>query len=520
MLGTRRWWVSGWCLLALCTIGCGEADSPAAATSSQPAGGEPRRGGEIVVALQADGKTLDPHAATDAASMRLIENMHAGLLRYGPVSGEFTGDLATSWEVSDDGLRYTFHLTPDARFHSGRPVTSEDVAYSIRRIIEQRVRADHFAALERIETPDDRTVVFHLREPMSPLLAAIAHPMNAVVDRAAVEAAGGSLTTADAGAGPFKLIAWRKDDHLTLARHDGYHVPGLPYLDRLTFRPISDETARSAAIRTGHVDLVLDVPEKDLPLVEAAPAVIVASAPGTFWEYIGLNTRREPFDDPRVRQAIAWGVDRRQLNSLVKFGRAQVLDGGVLPPHHWAHADLSIYPRRDIARAKQLLESAGFPEGFRTTLKVGSAFAYQVRAAQVVKQQLRDIGIDIELQTLESTVFFDALGRGEFDMTIAGWVGFTDPDQWLYHIFHSGGRYNQQGYASDDVDALLERGRAERDRQRRVAIYREAQRLIAADAPVVFLYVSPQTSAWRDHVRGFDVHPTATTRSLEKTWRR
>jgi peptide/nickel transport system substrate-binding protein len=240
--------------------------------------------------------------------------------------------------------------------------------------------------------------------------------------------------------------------------------------------------------------------------------------PGTFWEYVGINTARKPLDDVRVRRAVAWAVDRAAINRVVKLGAAAVLDGGLIPPGHWAYADLHLYPRRDPERARALLAAAGVRPGeLRLDLKVGSAFPYQVAAGQMVKQQLRDVGIDVRLLAEESGVFFEALGRHEFDLTVCGWVGFVDPDEWTYELFHSAGKWNQQGYRNPKVDALLEEGRRTAGREDRRRVYAQVQRVVADEAPMVFLYANDQASAALPDVRGFVDHPTASTIFLRDT---
>ncbi len=480
---------------------------------------EPLPGGTLTVAIQADGLSLDPHAVTDAPSMRLIENMYGTLLRYGDDYGEVESYLAESYQASADRRTYTFALRPDVRFHAtGRPLTSADVEYSIRRIIDHRVRADQFEPVDSISTPDAHTVTFHLSRPAPAFPTYLAYPMNVIVDRDVVEANDGSLSRSDAGTGPFRLVEWRRDRHLILERYEAYHLEGLPYLDRLVFRPIPDETARTTALRTGEVHITLDVPGKDRVILEDAPHVELASVPGTFWEYVGINARREPFDDHRVRQAMAWAVDRSMVSRFVTFSRARVLTGGFLPTSHWAYTELEVYPARDTDRARELLRAAGLADGFRAVIRVGSAFPYQVAAAQVVKQNLEDVGIVTEILAEESAVFFDALGRSDFDLTVVGWLGFVDPDEWFYNIFHSAGRWNQQGYSNPRVDRLLEEGRVETDPGARKGIYHRVQEKVVRDAPVVLLYLNDQTSAYLDTVQGFRVHATATTLSLRETW--
>jgi peptide/nickel transport system substrate-binding protein len=503
-------------LAALLGAGCERGDEPAELARDPAAR---RAAGELVVALQDDARTLDPHKAADAASMHLIENLYATLLRYGPSYGEVEPDLAERYEVAPDGRTYTFHLRRSAFFHSGRPVTGEAVRYSVERIRQLQVRAAMFEAVDAVDVPDPYTVIFRLREPFAPLLTYLAHPMNAVVDRPVVDANGGNLDRVVAGAGPFMLTEWQKEQRLLMRRNERYHQPKLPKLARVAFVPMSDATARTVSLRTGEVDVLLDVTGRDVKVLSSRPDLAVRTVPGTFWEYVGLNTTRKPLDDVRVRQAIAWAIDREAINRVVKLGASTVLDGGLIPPGHWAYADLHLYPRRDVGRAKRLLSEAGVePGNVRLTLKVGSAFPYQVAAGQMVKQQLRDVGIDLQLVALESGVFFDALGQRDFDLTVCGWVGFVDPDEWTYELFHSRGKWNQQGYANTAVDALLEDGRRTASRADRRRIYAEAQRVIADEAPMAFLYANDQSAVTLPQVRGFFAHPTASTLSLRDAY--
>jgi len=500
-------------LVLLYATGCGggETEGPA------PGPGAPVRGGHLRVAMQDTGQQLDPHRVTDAASMRLIENLHATLLRYGPDGRRFEKDLARSVTVEAGGRRWVIELVEEASFHGGRPVRAEDVVFSIERIRREGTRAHHFDGLKRLEAAGPHTVVLVFDQPMAALRAALAHPMNAVLDREAIEA-GADPAREDVGAGPFRLERWRRGEPLVMARHAGYHVPGRPRLARVTMIPMPDESARMTALRTGTVDLVLDVPAAAVARVETEPALSVSRVPGTFWEYVGINCRRPPLDDPRVRRAVAWAVDRAQVSTLVKFSAARVLRGGHLPPWHWAATKRPVYPGRDLARARALLEEAGVRTPIELTLKVGASFPYQVRAAEVVKQQIEAAGFEVDIRALESGTFFADLGEGRFDLTLVGWVGFVDPDAWTYPIFHSGGRYNQQGYASESVDAWLEEARRTMDRQVRASLYRKIQRRIARDAPVVHLYVNDEVVAMRRAVGGFAAHPTATTIGLRRTW--
>ena len=471
----------------------------------------------VVVALQSDATTLDPHAASDAGSMRMIENLYSTLFRYTETYGEVEPDVVTSYERSGDGRVYTFSLREDVRFGSGRRMTAADVKWSLERIREEGIRARQFEAVAEMEAVDDHTLRVTLSEPSAPFLTALAHPMNAIMDREAVEAAGGRFDQLDAGSGPFRLVEWRRGQQMRLEAFEDYFLADTPVLREVIFRPIPDATSANTALRNGEIDVILDLNPREINRLDSVPGIVVRSVPGTFWEYLGLNTRIEPLDDVRVRRAIAHAVDRDALARMVKFGHARPLTGGHIPENHPAHLEEEIYPERNVEKARALLAEAGISGTLRLTCLVGSDFDYQVNAAQVIKQQLLEIDVDLTVEALESGVFFSRLGAHEFEMTLVGWLGFVDADEWTYDLFHSEGPYNQQRFSHPEVDRLLEAGRRETDEAARMDLYREAQALIAREAPMVFLYVNDRAAAYAEGLQGFDVHPTLTTLSLRET---
>ena len=225
-----------------------------------------------------------------------------------------------------------------------------------------------------------------------------------------------------------------------------------------------------------------------------------------------MNCESEQLQDPKVRQAIAYAIDRDAINTAVKMGNATVLKEANVPDTHEYYGGDEIYAARDTEKAKSLLKEAGVAEGSMIlNFTVGSDWQYQVDAAQMVKQQLEEVGIKCEISALESGVYFDGLNAGEFDLTVCGWSGFVDVDEYLYDLFTSEGAYNQQNYSNPEVDELLAEGRVTMDEDARKAIYKDAQKMIAEDAPMAFLYMNGFTVAMRDNVKGYTVHPTAAT---------
>ena len=466
----------------------------------------------LIVAIQSDPSGLDPHSVTDRAAGIVIENLYNSLFTYTENYGEAVPSLAESCEVSEDGLEYTLKLHEGVKFHSGNEMTAADVKFSLERVIEAGVRASQLDKISSIETPDDYTVVITLESQFAPFLTYLANPLNAIVDQKVVEENDGDITSVDAGSGPFKLSAWNVGTNVELEAFDEYWEEGKPVVSTLELRTLSDETARATALRNGEIDMIIDATDIELAVLNNAPGVVLETIPGTFWEYVGMNCESEALKDAKVRQAIAYAIDRNAINMAVKMGNATVLAEADVPPTHEYYGGDELYGARDVDKAKELLAEAGVEEGSVTlNLTVGSDWQYQVDAATMVKQQLAEIGIECNISALESGVFFDGLNSGDFDLTVVGWSGFVDIDEYLYNLFTTDGAYNQQNYSNPEVDELLEKGRVTIDEAERKEIYKEAQLKIAEDAPMAFLYMNSFTVAMRDNVKGYTVHPTAAT---------
>lgn len=473
---------------------------------------------DLTVAQQSAVTSLDPHVISDAASEIVVENMYNSLLSYTSTYGEIVPSLCKSYDISEDGTVYTLHLVSGVTFHNGDPMTAQDVVYSLNRIVEKETRASQFSLMTDCTALDDQTVKITLSEPFAPFLSYLANPMNAIVDKNVVEANNGSLANVDAGTGPFMLDSWDNGSSVKLDKFSNYWEAGLPKAENVTFRTISDETACSTAIRNGEVDIVLDATSTETAVLKNAAGVNVTSIPGTFWEYLGMNCKSGPLANVKVRQAIAYAIDRQAINTAVKQGTATVLTNACIPSSHEAGLTTDTYAAQDLDKAKSLLSEAGYGNGdISLTIQAGSDWQYQVDAATMIKQQLAQIGINCEVQALDSGVFFDNLNSGNFDMCVCGWSGFVDADEYLYDIFTTSGAYNQQNYSNPEFDTLVEKARVTTDEDTRNDLYRQAQQILADDAPMAFLYMNNYTVAVRDGVTGFEPMATGDTLYLKNT---
>jgi peptide/nickel transport system substrate-binding protein len=474
---------------------------------------------------------VDPRVATDAYGEQILQMTHASLVgRDG--AGEPVPDLAHRWE-SPDPLTYIFHLRamatdgqvprqagmprvpeprPGLRFHDGRPLTSADVRYTFAWILDAANRSPHrglYRHLAAIETPDPRTVVFRLSEPFAPFLSTMV--------RGIVPAGSPARGYAPpVGAGPYKIDDLSPDGEAVLSAYDGYYG-GPPAIRAVTVKFVPDSNVRFLELKMGSVNFSLNGVDPDLlPAAEQARRLVVEEGPGGNVTYLGFNLRDRALSDARVRRAIALAIDRETIVRTIWKGRADLVSS-ILPPGSWAHdPDLPAMPF-DPARARLLLDEAGFPdpdgEGplprLRLTYKT-SQNEVRRRVATVIQEQLRQVGISVEIQSLEWGTFFSDIRKGNFQIYSLTWVGIADPDI-FHHAFHSRSGppdgANRGGYSDAEVDRLTEAARREPSRSIRRETYLRVQRILARDLPVFPLWAGRNLLVRDRRLTGFTLTP-------------
>ncbi len=470
-------------------------------------------------AMQVDATSLDPHLSSSYSSSLVIEQVYSGLIQF-DANMNITPDLAESWTMSDDGLVYTFKIRKGVKFHNGREMTTDDVIYSLNRVKDPQggsPRSYLLTDVKSIETPDADTARITLTKPFAALLSHLDTTM-AIVPKEVVQQ-NGDLSKVMVGTGPFKFVEFVPNTHATLVRNDNYHEEGVPYLDGLIWMPIPDDPTRTANIKTATVDFADQIPQKDIKSLQNERGIQLASGPSTLHDYLMLNCTRKPFTDVRVRQAIATAIDRKVMTDTILFGYGTPLDGGIIPKWHWAYANLHIYPKPDIAKAKQLLADAGYPNGFPLTISAGSNYSAQVQAAEMLKDQLKQIGIQVTPSPQEWGTYIDTVvTKKDFDAAIIGWIGAIDPDDWFYGRFHTGEQWNTSGYSNPEVDKLLEQGRTTTDQAVRKPLYNQAEQIIVTESPFVFFYLYDQYEALRDSVKGYMHMANNSKNTFKRTW--
>jgi len=487
--------------------GCGGGEAPAGSRA-------------LIVGVDSNPTSLDPRLSQDAISWQLQRLLFRQLLAY-DASGAAALDAAEAWEASP--LVHRFRLKEGIRFHDGSPLTSADVKFTFDSIRDPAMGSPKAAALRElaaIETPSPREVAFHLKRPSASFPEAL---MVGIVPRSAA-GAGKDFGSRPVGTGPFRFVRFVPDEKIELAAFAGHPAP--PEFERLIFRILPEETIRILELESGGLHLLQSTFSPDfLPRLETHPRLRVQSRPGTNFTYIGFNLRDPILAKPKVRRAIALAIDRDPIIRHILKGLARKADG-LLPRGHWAHAPGLPALHHDPARARQLLDEAGFPDPdgpgplprFALVFKTSQS-EIRRRTASVIADQLARVGIEVKVRAYEWGTFFGDIRTGNFQLYSLTWVGISDPDIYRF-VFHSAQAppegLNRGRYSNRRVDGLVEEAQRVLDRGRRAPLYHEVQRILAEDLPYVNLWHAENAAALDRRIEGFEVYPNEDLISLAR----
>jgi peptide/nickel transport system substrate-binding protein len=481
----------------------------------------PKKGGTMIAAWATDAKGLDPHTATNFTAFRVLELEYDTLLGFDK-DLKVIPDLAESWSWSTDNLALTLKLRQNVKFHSGNPLTSEDVKFSINRILDEKTAAaarSYFTGITQIDTPDANTIVLHLKEPQVTLLAAMTNPNSAIVDMKAVTN-GADPAKDDVGSGPFKMSSWTPNEKLVLVANKDYWMPGLPYLDGIEFRVIPDESSILAALRTKQVDWAV-IADPHIAIAATAAknsGLVIDRATSLSYNVMQLNASRPIFKDIRVRQALSCAIDRQQVLDVASLGEGQVI-GPVTPPFYQPPlSDLPCYTP-DLAKAKQLLKEAGAENLQFSIMATNEEIPLTVAQAQNIQAQLSQIGVKVTIDTVELGVFVDRWFKGTFDAVTTENGGNPDPDVMLYRYWHSTGNLQTVSqFSTPAIDTLLTQARQTYDVAARKAIYADISKQLVDAAPWIWLYVGNQYRVMQPYVMGYTSMANGSAVFLRETW--
>jgi ABC-type dipeptide/oligopeptide/nickel transport system permease component/ABC-type transport system substrate-binding protein len=448
-----------------------------------------------IIGTQLEPPILDPTAnPASAISEVLYDNVYEGLVQFA-ADGGVRPKLALAWDVSDDGLTYVFHLKSGVRFHDGTVFDAAAGKFSLDRIIAPNSinpQRSRFQAVRTVEAPDPLTLRVLLKHRSGGLLQSLA--FGSAVMLSPQSAAGNALHPI--GTGPFRFLRWRRGDSITLERNPDFH--GAPaILEQVTFKFITDPTAAFAALMAGDVDAFSNYPAPEsFAQFAADPRFAVYAGTTEMETVLGLNERSGPLRNVLVRRAISYALDRRAIIDGAMFGYGTPI-GSHFPPHNPAYVDLTaVYPH-DVAKAKQLLAAAGYPDGFTLSLKLPPP-SYARRSGEIVAAQLAQIGIRVRIENLEWAQWLDQVfTRHDFDMSI---VGHAEPLD--YDIYARDDYYF--GYSDPDFKALITALDDSVEPQKRTELLQQIQRKLANDAVNGFLFQYPLLDVWNVHLVGIE----------------
>jgi peptide/nickel transport system substrate-binding protein len=467
---------------------------------------------ELVMIIESSPTNLDPRVGLDAQSERIDALMFDNLLSRDEHLSVKPG-LAENWDIPDPQT-YVFHLHKGIQFSDGRPLTARDVKWSFDSLLQGKIRSTKSAAyrfVDRIDAPDDDTVVFHLKQPWAALLWNVAGGggMGIVPYGTLAEASQHPV-----GSGPFKFVSAEQDKEVIIERNN-YYWGEKAKLDRVRFAVVPDTTTRALELRKGSADIEINALPPDMVIaLQRESHMNLLRGPGTVLAYMGLNLRDPILKDVRVRRAIAYALDPRPYIHYVWRDFAR-LATSVLPPESWAYdANVRQYSY-DPVKARELLDSAGYPavNGIRFHLSMKTSTEESSRAmAAVFQQQLREVGIALDIRSFEFATFFSDITHGEFQVYSLRWIGGNeDPDIFDYafstaRIIPNGA--NRQYYSNPRIDALIAQASTELDQSARKRDYAEIQRILAEDLPYINLWYFDNVMVYSKRVRGLELNPS------------
>jgi peptide/nickel transport system substrate-binding protein len=453
------------------------------AFSSLPAWAED--GKTLSVGIVSDPVTLDPALMASFFEISVQYNLHEPLVHVTP---DLKIEPGLASVETPDPLTYRFTLKPNLTFHDGTPIDAAAVKANFDRMLDPATaspRRSELAPVDQVEITGPLTFTVKLKTAYAPLLQVLSNRAGMMVSPTALKSLGADFATKAVGAGPYKLVSWTKNSELVLERFAGYWRGPAP-IERIVFRPIADETVRLTNLRSGTVQLVDAVPAQAVGQLGREANLALKQSPGLGFNAFSFNTAKPPFNDVRVRQAFTTAIDKQAILRAVYFGTGSVAQGAIPPSMAWVH-DPAFYPYKVSAEsARKLLGEAGVTMPVPVTITVTNSPA-QVRTAEVLQAQANQAGFKVEIKQIDATSLITVLRNKDFDLCMSPWSGRTDPDGNIYNYFTKTGPNNFMGYQNDKVTELLEKARSAPEQAERAKLYREAEALIAADAPMLFL---------------------------------
>jgi peptide/nickel transport system substrate-binding protein len=517
-----------WLLISVLAIsmflaGCGSKSTSGTNNNNASSGSKKDT---LVYGRGGDSTSLDPITTTEGEAFKVTINIFETLVNYGEQDTTLHPGLAKSWNVSSDGLTYTFHLQQGVKFQDGTDFNADAVVFNFDRWMNGDdkkfpyytmfggYKKDPGHVIKEVKAVDQNTVQFVLKRPMAPFLKNLAMSPFGIASPTAVKKWGDKFREHPVGTGPFKFVEWKQNDRIVLEKNPDYWQKGLPKLNKIIFRVIPENTARLNALANGEIDVMDGLNNSDEATVAANKNLQIIKRPSMNVGYLGFTVTRKPFDNKLVRQALSYAIDKKAIIKAFYGGQAIPAKNPMPPSIEGYNDSIQDYPY-DLTKAKQLLTQAGYPNGFSMDLwAMPVARPYMpegMKVAEVIQESLSKIGVKAKIQSVDWATYLDKAAKGDFDAYMLGWTGDNgDADNFLYALLDkdSIGSNNYSRYSNDQVHNLLIKAQQESDQAKRNDLYKQAQVIIHDDAPwVPLVHSTPLLAASKDVVN-YVPHPT------------
>jgi glutathione transport system substrate-binding protein len=474
---------------------------------------------DVTFAVASTFTTTDPYDANDTLSQAMAKSFYEGLFGFDK-DMKLIPVLAEGYDVSKDGLVYTIKLRKGVKFHDGTDFKADAVKANFDRVTNPDNKLKRYGLYNNIaktDVVDDYTARITLKTPFSAFINQLAHPSGVMISPTALKQWGSKeIAFHPVGTGPFKFVEWKATDYVKVAKFDGYWQKGLPKIDTLTWKPVIDNNTRAAVMQTGEAQFTYPVPPEMAEVLKAKPDLDVVAAPSIIERYLSMNTQHKPFDNPKVREAINYAIDKSAVAKVAFGGYATPADG-IVPAGVEYSVKIGVWPH-DIAKAKQLLAEAGYPNGFETELWSAYNHTIAQKVTQVLQQQLQQVGIKTRITLLEAGQRVEKVESWQDPATApvrlyyVGWSSSTGEADWALRPLLASESwpprlFNTAYYKSARVDADIKNALLTTDKAEKEKLYRDAQETIYRDAPWAPLVVEKLLSAKNKKLSGVYTMP-------------
>lgn len=462
---------------------------------------------ELIIAQDGESKSLDIHQGNDGFSLRANRLIYSRLVE-ADENMQIHPGLAESWKQLDDKTMQ-FKLRKGIKFHNGDDFTAEDVKFSFERMMNSPRIAFVLPPIERIDVVDDYTVNIVTKTPFGPLLAHLSHPALGMVSKKLLTENPEALKEKPIGTGSYKFKEWIYGDKLVLEKNEDFYDKNERGLKYIIFKNVVEASNRAIGLETGEIDIATPISSVDEENIKNNPKLQLLTKPSISYSYIGMNMTKAPLNDIRVRKAINYAIDKQAIIDVILNGNGKIATSPIAPGV-FGFTDKTKNYEYNVEKAKELMKEAGYENGFTTSILVFSGEA-NTQTAEIVQAYLKEIGIDLKIEIVEVSAYWDMTERGVHNLFLGSWGVVTgDADYGLYAMYHSsakGGAGNRDFYENEKVDELLDKAKTEIDPETRKKLYEEAQILIVNDAPDVMLYNRNLTVGAQKYIKGLGIHP-------------